>query len=102
MLPNASKSCCTAKALRDPGQRAWPHTGGRNYCTPSEAFTYDAVGAWNGTARIRWSFKLGQDSDKFNASASLEVFDTNGTINRRFKTFSPYTRSCPSLLAEGI
>lgn len=73
-------SADSSPAVRGPGHGVWQHTGGRTYRALFEAFTYDAAGRWTGTQRITSPTRLGHDSDNFNATASLEIFDTDGTL----------------------
>ena len=67
-------------ALRGPDHGIWTFNGGNNYRAISEAFFFNAAGAWVQTQRITQSIELTANSDTFNSTASVEFFDTTGNI----------------------
>lgn len=67
-------------ALRGPGHGIWEHTGGHTFRAVFEAFTFNSAGLWSGTQKVTQTVEVGHGGDVFNANASNEIFDANGTL----------------------
>ena len=65
-------------SLRGPDHGVWNHSGGRSYSAVSEAFHFNAAGAWTLTQRITQAIQLEPGADVFSSDASVEFFDTLG------------------------
>jgi hypothetical protein len=67
-------------SLRSPGIGIWRRTAGHAYTSSTYAFLFSATGAWTGTHRIVQTIEIGDDSDQFEGTASVQILDTNGNI----------------------
>ena len=59
-------------AQRSPGHGFWRHTDGHTYSVVSEAFLFNPAGAWTGTQKLTQAIEIGDDSDEFASTATIE------------------------------
>lgn len=69
-----------SSAMRSPGHGFWNHTRGRSFTAASDAFLFNPAGLWTGTQRITQSIEIGNDPDQLESTASVEIFDTFGSL----------------------
>ena len=65
-------------ALNTTGLGIWKHTKGHSYTAASEAFIFNADGAWTSTSRLTRAIEVSNDGDQFTDAVALQIFDTNG------------------------
>ena len=67
-------------ALFTPNLGVWGHTGGNTYSAVSEAFVFNAAGAWMQTHRLTRAIALSSDANEFTDRVAVEIFDTNDNL----------------------
>ncbi len=58
----------------------WKHLHGHTYRAVSEAFFFNAAGAWTSTQRLTRVIKFGSDENEYTDNIALKILDINGNV----------------------
>jgi hypothetical protein len=67
-------------AERATGMGAWRHSGGRDYTSTYQFFTYNADGSPAGGLKVSSQIRLSPDGTSFGSSETAEVSDLDGNV----------------------
>ena len=67
-------------SLNTAGLGVWNHTYGRTYSAVSEAFIFNAAGAWTSIQRLTRVIVVSWDGKGYTDTVALEILDTHGNV----------------------
>ncbi|MEO6334788.1 MAG: hypothetical protein ABIO91_07370 [Pyrinomonadaceae bacterium] len=69
-----------SSVLRGTSHGIWERSSGRDYISTFMFFRFNSDGSPNGTQRVRRNIVLGESSDEFTATATVQIYNVAGSL----------------------